>query len=147
MKWIVFACLSLALAWLVVPSVTPEEVAQPHRTWTAPAPSALPSLPTPAIAPVQRAQHLGALACEVIPAQGSHVASTVEEARSAAAEDVRDVCPSNQVTQVLEKCSEQQVPNAEGVLETQYRCVQSGNCRICGDDFARRNEVLAERKT
>lgn len=146
MKWMVFALLSLVFAWFVVPDVVPEDVAQLNRIATAPAPA--PGQPLlPAFVPARSVENPGALMCAVIPAQGAHIAATVEDARSGAAEDVRDVCPSSQVTQVLEKCAEQQVQNADGVLEMQYRCVQSGNCRICGDDLARRNEVLAERKT
>lgn len=148
MKWTVFVLLGLILAWLVAPDGQQEALARPGvvamaRVQTAP-PLALPLAPAGA-APARRFERVSAQTCELFSTQGAHIASTVEEARSGAAEDVRDVCPSSEVTQVLETCSERLIQNADGMMERQYRCVQSGNCRICGEDLARRNEVLDER--
>ncbi len=145
MKWAVCALLALILAWLFVPEVAQDDVLRPNRIVSA----TIRTLPHAAPAAGSRLQHVekaSTQTCEVIAAQGAHVASTVEDARSGAAEDVRDVCPSSELTQVLEKCAEQPIQNAGGVMEMQYRCVQSGNWRICGDDLARRKEVLDERE-
>lgn len=146
MKWAVLAVLALVFAWVFVPDAPQGPGVQPDARALA---KPRPQMPAPMAqktgdGPARRMEKVGSQTCEVFATQGAHVALTVEEARSGAAEDVRDVCPSNVVTQVLEKCSEQQTPNADGVLERQYRCVQSGNCRVCGEHLARRNEVLDE---
>jgi hypothetical protein len=155
LKWIALALLASVLAWLIVPDSRQDEVALPMG---------MPKAETQTIPAAKRAgntgaEHMGstkgtqgtldtertatvsAQTCEVIPVQGTHEASNVEEARAGAAEDVRDVCPSNEVTQVLENCVENLVQNPEGVPERRYRCLQKGNCRICGDDLARRYEI------
>lgn len=142
---VLLALLALVLAWFLAPDAAQVEVTRPRVAAKTPVHTAPPPVRT-GDAPVQRAEKVSPQSCEIVATQGAHVASTVEDARSGAAEDVRDVCPSSVLTQVLENCSERLIPNAEGLMERQYRCEQSGDCRICGDDLARRNEVLDERK-
>lgn len=143
MKWLVIAVFAMVLAWALVPEATQgpglreDAVALAKPQLPMPVPQARISSDVPA----QRVGALSAQTCELSAVQGSHIAQTVEEARSGAAEDVRDVCPTNLVTQVLEQCAEQQISNADCVVERHYRCVQSGNCRICGDHLARKKEA------
>ena len=161
LKWIALALLVLVLAWFFAPDAPQEDLALPMAT---------PKTETYTTPATKQAGHSGAerngrtkgseaagaakggfdtgrsdtvsaQTCELIPVQGTHEASNVDEARAGAAEDVRDVCPSNQVEQILENCAENLVQNPEGVPERRYRCQQKGNCRICGDDLARRYEI------
>lgn len=161
LKWIALALLALVLAWLIVPQAPPDEVLLPMatpkvETQTLPATQRAGNAGTERMERMERmertkgahatldadqADTVSAQTCEIIPVQGSHEASTVEEARAGAAEDVRDVCASSQVEQILENCVENLVQNPEGEPERRYRCLQKGNCRICGDHLARRNEI------
>jgi len=141
LRWIAVLLLGLVLAWFVVPHSTVDaDVRGPVRLHEgSPHRAAVSQAPAVAILHVNT---VGVDACENEAVHGAHSATTLEAARDGAAEDIRDVCPSNQVAKVIETCSAHMAEDVDGVAQQMVRCQRSGMCRICGEHLARRRELI-----
>ena len=146
LKWIALALLVLVLAWFFAPDAPQEDLALPlatpkTETQTTPATKQEGHSGAERNGRTKGSEAAGAAKGGFDTGRSDTVSAQTCELIAGAAEDVRDVCPSNQVEQILENCAENLVQNPEGVPERRYRCQQKGNCRICGDDLARRYEI------
>ena len=81
-----------------------------------------------------------AASCNAFKVGASHTAEAQADAQDGAVEELNDICPSQRVTQVQQHC-EPHSPEPGAFLQ---RCRAEGLCQLCGEHFARYQEIQTQ---